>query len=72
MSPLGTHSLNHLTHLISISGLSSQEIAKGSPFQFVPTSMWALPVWEGGSKPLPGWFGALFREEFSKFKRAFA
>ena len=27
MSPLGTHSLNHLTHLISISGLSSQEIA---------------------------------------------
>ena len=33
---------------------------KGSPFQLVTTSMWALPVWGGGSKPLPGWFGALF------------
>ena len=34
--------------------------SKGSPFQLVTTSIWALPVWGGGSKPLPGWFGALF------------
>ena len=33
---------------------------KGSTFEFSVTSIWALPVRGGGSKPLPGWFGALF------------
>ena len=33
---------------------------KGSTFEFSVTSIWALPVRVGGSKPLPEWFGALF------------
>ena len=37
---------------------------KGSPFQLVATPMWALPVWGGGSKPLPGWFGALIQRKW--------
>ena len=46
--------------------------AEGSPFQLVNTSMWALPVWGGGLNPCPDGLGHFFREEFSKFKRAFA
>ena len=34
-------------------------LPKGSPHKNVATSIWALPVWRGGSRPLPGWFGAL-------------
>ena len=34
--------------------------AKGSPIENVAAGIWALPVWGGGSKPLPGWFGATF------------
>ena len=33
---------------------------KGSPKKVSVTSIWALPVRGVGSKPLPGWFGALF------------
>ena len=44
----------------------------GSPPQIDEQGIWALPVRGGGSQPLPVWFGALFREEFSKFKWTFA
>ena len=47
-------------------------IHKGSPFQLVTTSIWALPVWGGGLNPCPDGLGHFFREEFSKFKWAFA
>ena len=33
---------------------------KGSPPQIHAGGIWALPVRVGGSRPLPGWFGALF------------
>ena len=37
-------------------------IAKGSPTVRKSLFIWALPVWVGGSKPLPGWFVApIFR-----------
>ena len=46
---------------------------KGSPFQFVPPFIWALPFWGGvGLNPCPDGLGHFFREDFSKFKRAFA
>ena len=37
------------------------------------TSIWALPVrgGRGGLNPCPDGLGHFFREEFSKFKRAF-
>ena len=35
---------------------------KGSPTERKSLFIWALPVWGGGSKPLPGWFVApIFR-----------
>ena len=34
-------------------------IPKGSPTEKVAGSIRALPKWGGGSRPLPGWFGAL-------------
>ena len=39
-----------------------------------PQFIWALPVWGGGggSKPLPGCFGAPILGEMSKYKRTFA
>ena len=40
--------------------LFSRARFKGSPTELSVTSIWALPVRGGGSKPLPGWFGALF------------
>ena len=36
------------------------KFTKGSPIKFANEGIWALPV-GGGSKPLPGWFGALFQ-----------
>ena len=46
---------------------------KGSPFQFVPPPIWGFPVWGGGGlNPCPDGLGHFFREEFSKFKWAFA
>ena len=50
----------------------SFNLFKGSTFQFVSTSIWALPVWGGGLNPCPDGLGHFFREEFSKFKWAFA
>ena len=44
----------------------------GKHLSKVTTSMWALPVWGGGLNPCPDGLGHFFREEFSKFKRAFA
>ena len=35
-------------------------VCKGSPTELSVTSIWALPIRGGGSKPLPKWFGALF------------
>ena len=32
----------------------------GSPTIKKSLFIWALPVWGGGSKPLPGWFGVGF------------
>ena len=32
---------------------------KGAPFCIDAPYIWALPVWDGGSKRLPRWFGAL-------------
>ena len=34
-------------------------IGKGSPSLKNVGSIWALPKWGGGSRPLPEWFGAL-------------
>ena len=45
---------NHVCHNCPVSEV------KGSTFEFSVTSIWALPVRVGGSKPLPEWFGALF------------
>ena len=39
---------------------TSRNTRKGSPTEKVAGSIRALPKWGGGSKPLPGWFGALF------------
>ena len=32
---------------------------KGAPTNIVTPYIWALPVWRGGSKRFPRWFGAL-------------
>ena len=40
---------------------------KGSTTQISVTGIWALPVRGGGSKPLPGWFGATFLGIFPSF-----
>ena len=49
---------------IPVDGLSALQhrhrASKGSTFEISVTSIWALPVRGGGSKPLPEWFGALF------------
>ena len=34
---------------------------KGAPTNIVTPYIWALPVWAGGSKRLPRWFGALIK-----------
>ena len=48
-------------------------LTKGSPFLIWALFFWGLPVWGGGGlNTCPDGLGHFFREEFSKFKRAFA
>ena len=41
-------------------GSGDKNNPKGSPNKIANEGIWELPVWGGGSKPLPGWFGATF------------
>ena len=48
--------------LLCVQQLDGIQMAQGSPTIKIQQFIWALPVWGGGSKPLPGWFVApIFR-----------
>jgi len=40
--------------------LDLEGLCKGSTFEKIMLFIWVLSFLGGGSKPLPGWFGALF------------
>ena len=43
-------------------------LGKGSPFQLVTTSIWALPVWGGGLNPCPDGLGHFLGKNFPSSK----